>query len=56
MSLIWIEVVLGFAVPVGWAVWQFVSLRREQARDGADAALREAEDRNPKSFTAEERS
>ena len=58
MSLIWIEVVLGFGVPVGWAVWQLVSLRREQARDRAEAALREAESRNPKpnSFTAEERS
>lgn len=56
MSLIWIEVVLGFGVPVGWAVWQLVSLRREQARDRAEAALREAESRNPKSFTTEERS
>jgi hypothetical protein len=33
MSLIWLEIVLGFGVPVGWAVWQLVSLRREQRRD-----------------------
>ena len=43
MSLIWIEVVLGFAVPVGWAVWQLVSLRREQARDREEAAQHEVE-------------
>ena len=35
-----------------------VAISREQARDRAEAALREAESRNPKpnSFTAEERS
>ncbi len=41
MSLIWLEVVLGFGVPVGWAVWQLVSLRREQRRD-REAAGRDA--------------
>ncbi len=42
MSLIWLEVVLGFGVPVGWAVWQLVSLRREQQRDREAADGREA--------------
>ena len=41
MSLIWLEVVLGFGVPVGWAVWQLVTLRREQARDREAAASAE---------------
>ncbi len=31
--LIVIELVIGFAVPIGWAVWELVKLRREQARD-----------------------
>ena len=33
VSLIWLEVVLGFVVPIGWAVWQLIDLRRERERD-----------------------
>ncbi len=33
--LIWIEVVLGFAVPIAWGVWQLWDLRRERQRDAA---------------------
>ncbi len=36
-SLIWIEVVLGFVVPVGWGVWQLIELRRLRRRDEEDA-------------------
>jgi hypothetical protein len=31
--VIWLEVVLGFAIPVGWGVWELVSLKREKQRD-----------------------
>ncbi len=41
-SLIWLEVVLGFAAPLAWGVWQLVSLRRDQRQ--ADAR-RQAEQR-----------
>ena len=41
-SLIWLEVVLGFAAPLAWGVWQLVSLRRDQRE--ADAQ-RQAEQR-----------
>jgi hypothetical protein len=30
--LIALEVVLGFAVPVGWGVWELMSLRRDRRR------------------------
>ena len=33
--MIWIEVVLGFAVPIAWGVWQLWDLRRERQRDAA---------------------
>ncbi len=33
VPLIALEVVLGFVVPVGWGVWELVSLRRERERD-----------------------
>ncbi|MEO8936248.1 MAG: hypothetical protein ABI277_06190 [Burkholderiaceae bacterium] len=36
--MIWIEVVLAFAVPVGWGVWQLIDLRRERRRDEAKRA------------------
>lgn len=32
-SLIWIEVVLGFVIPVGWGLWQLAELRRLKRRD-----------------------
>jgi hypothetical protein len=30
--LIALEVVLGFVVPVGWGVWELMSLRRDRRR------------------------
>ena len=33
MPLIALEVVLGFVVPIGWGVWELMSLRRERERD-----------------------
>jgi hypothetical protein len=33
ISLIWLEIVLGFAAPVGWAVWELIKLRRLRAAD-----------------------
>jgi hypothetical protein len=30
--LIALEVVLGFAVPLGWGVWELLSLRRDRRR------------------------
>ncbi len=41
MPLIALEVVLGFGVPVGWAVWELIALRREKRRDAERAAARE---------------
>jgi hypothetical protein len=38
--LIAIEIGIGFLVPLGWAVWELVKLRREQRRD--EAAQRSA--------------
>jgi hypothetical protein len=38
-SLIWLEVLLGFAVPFGWGVWQLIWLRRDRQR--REAAERE---------------
>jgi cytochrome oxidase assembly protein ShyY1 len=35
--LIVLELVLGFAVPVGWGVWQLISLRRDQREAEAQA-------------------
>lgn len=43
--LIVLELVLGFAVPLAWGVWQLVSLRRDQRE--ADAR-RQAEAQAPK--------
>ncbi len=39
-SLIWLEVLLGFAVPLGWAGWELFDLRRERERDRIKAAAR----------------
>ncbi len=35
--LIVLEVVLGFAVPIGWAVWELMSLRRDRKRQEREA-------------------
>jgi hypothetical protein len=43
--LIAIEIGIGFLVPLGWAVWELVKLRREQRRD--EAAARNAADALP---------
>jgi hypothetical protein len=36
--LIWFEVLVGFALPVAWGVWQLWDLRREKRRDEAKRA------------------
>lgn len=41
--MIWLEVVLGFLVPVGWGVWQLIDLRRERRKDAEKAAIAERE-------------
>lgn len=33
--VIWFEVLVGFAIPVGWGVWQLIDLKREKKRDDA---------------------
>ena len=35
VHVIWIEIVLGFAVPIAWGVWQLVDLKREKKKDAA---------------------
>ncbi|MBQ0930316.1 hypothetical protein KAK07_08530 [Ideonella sp. 4Y16] len=35
MSLIWLEIVLGFGVPIAWGLWELWSLRRLRQRDEA---------------------
>ncbi len=47
MPLIAIEVVLGFVVPVGWGVWELMSLRRERRRDAEAAAVSAASASRP---------
>ena len=42
MPLIAIEIVVGFGVPLAWAIWQLVSVRRELRRD-REAAARKAD-------------
>jgi hypothetical protein len=41
MKLIVLEIVVGFGIPVSWAVWELVKLRREQRRDREKAAALE---------------
>lgn len=41
--LIAIEIVVGFGVPLAWAVWQLVSVRRELRRDREKAAREAAQ-------------
>ncbi len=44
VPLIALEIVLGFAVPLGWGVWQLIDLRREREADRRKADLaRQAE-------------
>ncbi len=38
LPLIALEIAIGFLVPLGWAVWELVSLRREQRKDAQKAA------------------
>ncbi len=38
MKLIAIEILVGFGVPLVWAIWQLVSVRRELRRDKEAAA------------------
>lgn len=37
VSLIWLEIVLGFGVPIAWGLWELWSLRRLRERDAAQA-------------------
>ena len=39
MSMIWLEAVLGFAVPVGWGLWELHALRRDREAAARRAAL-----------------
>ncbi len=39
--MIWIEIVIGFAVPMAWGVWQLIDLRREARKDAAKAESHE---------------
>lgn len=38
VSLIWLEIVLGFGVPIAWGLWELWSLRRLRQRDEAARA------------------
>ena len=38
-----LEIGVAFGIPIAWAVWELVSLRREQARDREKAARATAE-------------
>ena len=38
VGLIWLEIVIGFAVPIGYGVWQLIDLKREKRRDEAKRA------------------
>lgn len=40
MSLIWLEIVLGFGVPVAWGVWELYKLRRDRLQAERDVAGR----------------
>jgi len=33
--VIWFEVLVGFAIPVAWGVWQLIDLKREKKKDAA---------------------
>jgi hypothetical protein len=37
VSLIWLEIVLGFGVPVAWGLWELHTLRQLRRRDEARA-------------------
>ncbi len=39
MELIWLELVLGFGVPVAWGVRELLILRRERNHEQAAATL-----------------
>jgi hypothetical protein len=45
--LIVLEIVLGFAVPIGWGVWQLLELRRLKRRDEAQARAAPPAGRSP---------
>ncbi len=47
--MIWLEVVLGFAVPIGFGVWQLLDLRRERRLDAEKAAARASSGDAPRS-------
>lgn len=38
MSLIWLEIVLGFGAPLAWGGWELYALRRDRAAARRQAA------------------
>ncbi len=42
--MIWLEIVLGFLVPIGFGVWQLLDLRNERRKDEAKRVAAEARD------------
>ena len=36
--MIWLEIVVGFAVPIGWGLWELYALRRDRLRDRSGTA------------------
>ncbi len=50
--LIAIEIGIGFLVPLAWAVWELVKLRRERKRD--EAAAQQAQATAPPATGADE--
>ena len=44
MSLIWLEAVLGAAIPLGWGFWQLHALRRDRRRAAQPPAIKQADE------------
>lgn len=53
VPLIALEVVLGFVVPLGWGVWELMSLRRERERDRLKAQVK-LDESSPPPTTADD--
>ena len=47
MSLIWLELVLGFAVPLAWGLRELLLLRRDKRSAEAEAQADAARHREP---------
>lgn len=44
MSLIWLEILLGFGAPLAWGCWELYALRRDRAAARRQAAAAPADD------------